>query len=105
MELHRLSSWLPPLREVVVLRTLSLLSALLPPWKHPTNEGTTNVFIHLPQCESCAEVEDPTPHYVDYEHQSMTFVVNKKFKERVRPTTPDMTPPESDETNDEENTE
>ncbi len=46
-------------------------------------EETSNVVIFLPQCESCAEIEDPEPVEVDYENQTMTFVVNTGFHDRV----------------------
>lgn len=75
------------------LRLFGLL--LTPPWKWRTDEFTANVYIYLPQCESCAELEDPSPLHVDYENQTMTFVVHKKFKERIRPTPIDSTPTES----------
>jgi hypothetical protein len=41
------------------------------------------VVIFLPQCEFCAEVEDPEPVEVDYENQTMTFVVHAGFRERI----------------------
>ena len=85
------------------LRLLGLF--LTPPWLKRTDEFTANVYIYLPQCESCAELEDPTPLRVDYEEQTMTFVVHKKFKERIRPTPVDTTLSEIDETDDDENTE
>lgn len=46
-------------------------------------EQTSNVVIFLPQCESCAEKEDPEPVEVDYELQTMTFVVHAGFRDRV----------------------
>jgi hypothetical protein len=46
-------------------------------------EQTTNVIIFLPQCEICAELEDPEPVEVDYELQTMTFVVHTGFHDRV----------------------
>lgn len=46
-------------------------------------EQTTNVIIFLPQCEFCAEVEDPEPIEVDYDRQTMTFVVHAGFRDRV----------------------
>jgi hypothetical protein len=85
------------------LRSLGLI--LTPPWLKRTDEFTSNVYIDLPQCESCAELEDPTPIQVDYENQTMTFVVHRSFKERVQPTPLDTAPPENDETSDDENTE
>jgi hypothetical protein len=68
-------------------------------------EGTSNVFVRLPQCETCAELEEPSPIHVDYENQAMTFVVNKGFKERVQPTPIDTISPDDNETSDEENIE
>ncbi|MCQ3936059.1 MAG: hypothetical protein DPW18_03310 [Chloroflexi bacterium] len=59
----------------------SLLSELLTGDVSP--EQTSNVVIFLPQCESCAEMEDPEPVEVDYELQTMTFVVHAGFRDRV----------------------
>ncbi len=80
-------------------------SALVPLRKRQTDEGTTNVFINLPQCEVCAKLEDPTPLYVDYDEQGMTFIVHKGFRERVQPTPVDKKLPDNDEVTDEENIE
>ncbi len=65
-------------------------------------ENTSNVFVELPQCETCAEKEEPSPLYVDYENQSMTFVVNIGFKERVQATIVDQEHPDGDAISDEE---
>lgn len=46
-------------------------------------EQTSNVIIFLPQCEICAELEDPEPVEVDYELQTMTFVVHRGFRDRA----------------------
>lgn len=46
-------------------------------------EETSNVVIFLPQCESCAEIEDPEPVDVDYENQTMTFAVHTGFRDRA----------------------
>lgn len=46
-------------------------------------ERTTNVIIFLPQCEQCAELEEPEPTSIDYEHQTMTFAVHFEFRDRV----------------------
>lgn len=46
-------------------------------------EETTNVIVLLPQCELCAEMEDPEPIEVDYDLQTMTFVVHAGFYDRV----------------------
>jgi hypothetical protein len=46
-------------------------------------EQTSNVVVFLPQCESCAEMEDPEPIEVDYELQTMTFVVHAGFRDRA----------------------
>ncbi len=46
-------------------------------------EQTTNVVIFIPQCESCAEFEDPEPIEVNYELQTMTFVVHKGFHDHT----------------------
>ena len=46
-------------------------------------KDTSNVIINLPQCEQCSELDEPEPVEVDYEHQKMTFVVHRGFKERV----------------------
>jgi hypothetical protein len=49
----------------------------------PSPERTTNVIIYLPQCDQCAELEEPEPTEVDYDHQTMTFAVHFEFRERV----------------------
>ena len=46
-------------------------------------ENTSNVVIFLPMCEFCAETEEPEPIEVDYEKQTMTFVVHAGFRDRV----------------------
>jgi hypothetical protein len=46
-------------------------------------EQTSNVIIFLPQCELCEEVEDPEPIEVDYEKQTMTFLVHARFCDRA----------------------
>jgi hypothetical protein len=46
-------------------------------------EDTSNVIMNLPQCEQCGEIDEPEPVDVDYEHQKMTFVVHRGFRERV----------------------
>lgn len=92
-------------KESFLARNIRILgSILVPPWEwiKQTEEGTTNVFINLPQCETCAEREEPTPLYVDYDDQSMTFVVHKDFRERVQPTPADKKLPDLDEANNEE---
>jgi len=45
--------------------------------------NTSNVIIHLPQCEECAEWKEPELVGVDYDHQIITIVVHKGFQERV----------------------
>jgi len=49
----------------------------------PAPEDTSNVILYLPQCESCYELEDPQRVEVDYEHQTMTLVVHRGFRDRV----------------------
>jgi hypothetical protein len=46
-------------------------------------EDTSNVIIYLPQCEVCSELNEPELVEVDYEHQTMTIVVHRGFRERV----------------------
>ena len=71
-------------------KSIRILGSLVaPPKIQETEEGTSNVFIDLPQCESCAELEDPSPLHVDYEYQTMTFLVHTRFKERVQSTQAD----------------
>jgi hypothetical protein len=48
-----------------------------------TEVGTTNVIIYLPQCEQCGEYNNPEPIDVDYERQTMTFIVQRGFHDRV----------------------
>ena len=59
----------------------SILSKLLIGDVSP--EQTSNVIIFLPQCEFCAEIEDPEPVEVDYDNQTMTFVVHPGFRDRI----------------------
>lgn len=59
----------------------SILSKFLMAGVSP--EQTSNVIIFLPQCEFCADVEDPEPIEVDYDKQTMTFVVHAGFRDRV----------------------
>ena len=46
-------------------------------------EKTTNVIIYLPQCEECAEWKEPERIGVDYEHQTITILVHKGFRDHV----------------------
>jgi hypothetical protein len=46
-------------------------------------ENTSNVIVHLPQCEVCSELNQPEIVEVDYEHQSITLMVHKGFRERA----------------------
>jgi len=46
-------------------------------------EDTSNVIIYLPQCEVCSELNEPEIVEVDYDHQTMTIVVHRGFRERV----------------------
>ena len=85
-------------KESSLNRSIRVFGSFLVPHRvRQTDEGTTNVFIHLPQCEVCAEREEPTPIYVDYENQSMTFIVHNGFKERVQPTPVEDKEPEIDQ--------
>ena len=49
----------------------------------PSPEKTTNVIIYLPQCDDCAEWDEPEIISVDYEHQSLKVMVHKGFRDRV----------------------
>lgn len=46
-------------------------------------DNTSNVILYLPQCEMCDELEGPQLVEVDYEHQTMTLVVHRGFRDRV----------------------
>ena len=46
-------------------------------------ENTSKVIINLPQCEECAEGNVPELVSVDYDYQTITVVVHKRFQERV----------------------
>ena len=46
-------------------------------------EDTSNVIIYLPQCEVCSELNEPEIVDVDYEHQTMTIIVHRGFRDRV----------------------
>jgi hypothetical protein len=50
----------------------------------PSDVDTSNVVIHLPQCDNCADqFGEPEPVDVDYECQKMTLAVHRGFRERV----------------------
>jgi len=50
----------------------------------PEPEDTTNVILYLSQCDLCDERDkDPQRVEVDYEHQTMTLVVHRGFRDRV----------------------
>ncbi len=72
----------------------SVVSLFVP--RRKIEENTSNVFVRLPQCELCAEAGEPSPLYVDYINQNMTFIVNIDFKKRVQPTPSDETFPDDD---------
>ena len=78
----------------------AVVSLLIPTRK--IEEDTSNVFVSLPQCEACAEMEEPAPLHVDYDTQSMVFVVNIGFKERVQPTPIEQDDSHNDESIDDE---
>ena len=67
--------------------TLAELLVIRPKWSHHNNEvGTSNVYIYLPQCEQCAEeFGRPEPITVDFDHQTMKFIVHRGFRDRVYP--------------------
>jgi hypothetical protein len=46
-------------------------------------EDTSNVIIYLPQCEVCSELNEPEIVDVDYEHQTMTIMVHRGFRDRL----------------------
>ena len=78
----------------------SVVSLFVPARK--IEEHTSNVFVRLPQCELCAEAGEPSPLYVDYVNQNMTFIVHTGFRERVQPTPPEEDLSDNDESTDEE---
>jgi hypothetical protein len=49
----------------------------------PLPENTTNIIIYLPECEDCAQIKVPVKTSADYDHQTITLVVHKGFRERV----------------------
>ena len=49
----------------------------------PLPENTTNIIIYLPECEDCAEINTPTKTSADYDHQTITLIVHKGFRDRV----------------------
>jgi hypothetical protein len=57
---------------------LGLLAGTLFYW----NRGRERLMVEVPQCHSCAAQHGPpTPRYVDFDRQRMTFVVDRAFKE------------------------
>ena len=71
---------------------------------HSSDAGTTKIYIELPQCEDCAEAGDPKPIEVDYDSQSMTFLVHTGFHDRVVPARKQNTRPDEELRDDEEQT-
>jgi len=57
----------------------------LRPWvlRSLTEGKKSSVTIHVPQCERCAQSGKPKPNHIDFEEQSMTFIVHKGFRDRV----------------------
>jgi hypothetical protein len=50
----------------------------------PLPENTTNIIIYLPECEDCAELNiAPVTTGADYDHQAITLVVHKGFRDHV----------------------
>jgi hypothetical protein len=49
----------------------------------PIPENTSNIIIYLPECEDCAQIKEPVKTSADYDHQTITLVVHKGFRERV----------------------
>ena len=49
----------------------------------PDPEDTSNIILYLPQCESCDELDGPQLVEADYEHQIITLVVHRSFRDRV----------------------
>jgi len=47
------------------------------------SENTTNVIIYLPECEDCSNINEPVKTDVDYDHQTITLLVHKGFRDRV----------------------
>jgi hypothetical protein len=79
--------------------SLAELLLLRPKWSRHNNEvGTSNVYIYLPQCEQCAEeFGRPEPITVDFEHQTMKFLVHRGFRDRVHPPQPEADANEQDD--------
>ena len=46
---------------------------------------TAEVSLHLPQCEACAaSAGKPNPEFVNFQQDSMTFIVDKQFKQALQ---------------------
>ena len=66
---------------IVLVGIITLRIWRIKGWK---NEGeTSSVVVSIPQCEQCARLGKPKPDHVDFEEQSMTFIVHKGFRDRV----------------------
>ena len=64
-------------------RAVRRLGNLLPHADLRTDEDTANVFISMPQCENCSESNTIQSMHVDFDQQTITFLVHQDFKNRV----------------------
>jgi ribosomal protein L32 len=46
-------------------------------------DKTTNVIIYLPQCDECGQWKEPERISTNYDHQTITILVHKGFRDRV----------------------
>lgn len=56
-----------------------------PKWALEEETNTPNVIIYFPQCDECAQFGKPAPIQVDFENQTMTFLVHPGFRDRIYP--------------------
>jgi hypothetical protein len=72
----------PFLSLLIALGSLLLLPFTILAWGGPGE--TQEVSLHLPQCKACAAtVGKPRPEFVNLQSDSMTFIVDRRFKQRV----------------------
>ena len=71
----------PMAKFIVVLIAIISLRLWITRWNIEGKKST--VVVHIPQCEQCARSGKPKPDHVDFEEQSMTFIVHKGFRDRV----------------------
>jgi len=71
----------PLAKFLLVIMAIVTLRLWIVGWQ--TEGKRSIVVISIPQCEQCAQSGKPKPNHVDFQEQSMTFIVHKGFRDRV----------------------